>query len=480
MKTILLTPTDVLFFRDGRPMIGSLSGHGAAWPLPSVTNAALHAALHRAQVQGKIRTEEGVAIAVHGHNHHGSNEHVSKTRHFGSLVSAGPFPVLQSGDWLFPRPLDAGQSDATDTTLLPLDLSTPTWGQNTSLPCPLAYAVANRQKPSKQSPASWWNRAAWDLYLDPAREALNPEFHNDDSYADAEHRYGIRINSNTGTHDGKSFHSAHYLRLKNDCRLGVVAEAWDKIDNDPSNNQDLISSIFPESNAMIPFILGGQQRVCSVEREHTTPQPLPLGLQTGFNRHAVGGETKWLVKWILITPAIFPAILANANSDINAHSGGWLPNWIHLSWDEENHKALKSPMNGNVLLKVGNITRRVSENRAAWRERCRHADAIPAKLVAAIIGKSIPVTGYAMPHESAGREQGEAKPTHLAVPAGSVYYFTCDSENAAQSLASALNWHGNDNMPAKIMNRRSTLMGEKGFGLGVCGTWQFHDGKIPT
>ncbi len=48
MNTILLQPTDVLFFRDGRPMTGSLAGHGAAWPLPNVINAAVHAGLTEA------------------------------------------------------------------------------------------------------------------------------------------------------------------------------------------------------------------------------------------------------------------------------------------------------------------------------------------------------------------------------------------------------------------------------------------------
>ena len=52
MNTILLEPTDVLFFRDGRPMSGSLSGHGAAWPLPNVISHAFHAALHRAALDG--------------------------------------------------------------------------------------------------------------------------------------------------------------------------------------------------------------------------------------------------------------------------------------------------------------------------------------------------------------------------------------------------------------------------------------------
>ena len=42
---------------------------------------------------------------------------------------------------------------------------------------------------------------------------------------------------------------------------------------------------------------------------------------------------------------------------------------------------------------------------------------------------------------------------------------------AAIALAAALNWHGGDTAGTTIRNRRSTLLGEKGFGLGVCGTW---------
>src|SRR5439155_13916598 len=103
MNIILLKPTDVLFFRDGRPMSGSLTGHTTAWPLPDVTNHALHAALHRAALEG-----------VHGHDHHKPDGgRVNDARKFGSLATAGPFPVkaaaadgkpLQLPVWFFPRP----------------------------------------------------------------------------------------------------------------------------------------------------------------------------------------------------------------------------------------------------------------------------------------------------------------------------------------------------------------------------------------
>lgn len=117
MNTLLLQPTDVLFFRDGRPMGGSLSGHAAAWPLPTVTNAALHAALHRADL------EKAHGSRLHPHDHHRDDGSVNKdARRFGSLVTAGPFPVLADGKaWLFPRPLDAGLDKEEDDGTAPTD-----------------------------------------------------------------------------------------------------------------------------------------------------------------------------------------------------------------------------------------------------------------------------------------------------------------------------------------------------------------------
>ncbi|SPE61229.1 hypothetical protein SBV1_620001 [Verrucomicrobia bacterium] len=61
------------------------------------------------------------------------------------------------------------------------------------------------------------------------------------------------------------------------------------------------------------------------------------------------------------------------------------------------------------------------------------------------------------------------------MPAGAVYYFEADSAEEACKLAAALNWHGSEANPTTIKNRRSTLLGEKGYGLGVCGTWEFSE-----
>ena len=91
---------------------------------------------------------------------------------------------------------------------------------------------------------------------------------------------------------------------------------------------------------------------------------------------------------------------------------------------------------------------------------------IEAKLVAAHIGKPEIISGWAQ------GKRGGAKSTLLAVPAGSVYYFEASSDEQAQKLVSVLNWKSNKDSSSSV-NRRSALMGEKGYGIGVCAPWQF-------
>ncbi len=413
MNTLLLEPTDTLFFRDGRPMSGSLSGHGAAWPLPTVTNAALHAALHRAQFEG---------VHAHRRGRSGKVEEM-RDRLFGSLTTAGPFPVSSSSDWFFPRPADAQKEGNTLATLRP----TPRTGAS-SLPYAWLYPVGNTQAPSKDKPEPWVSQIAFQNYLNQT-ETLRGHFLKDADFMDTEHSIGIGISPETGTQDGESFYSAHSLRLRDGWRIGLMASAWDKDLED-----DLVSRLFPDSGNRNPVIVGGQQRICTVSRHQTASLPLPQGA-------TITGK---LVKWVLLTPAIFP--------QINDHPGGWLPSWVDLQ--------------GHVQLLDG------PGKNYAKRHRIQEGKRIPAKLVAALVGKSIPVTGYAMPNGAdPERLAGGAKSTHLAIPAGSVYYFEAENTAAAQALATALNWHGTS-AGTEIQNRRSTLFGEKGFGLGVCGRWE--------
>ena len=458
MNTLLLHPTDVLFFKDGRPMSGSLGGHGAAWPLPTVTSGALHAALWRAGIKG-----------AHQHRRGSSGAYAeTRDRQFGSLKSAGPFPVCANGSattWFFPRPLDAGIPGQTRPSLLPLAKGF--HRDHSSLKRPLKWAVANTQPPTKDQPKPWWSEGAWNTYLDTQprdADAGRTFFKSDSEFADTESTFGIGIDPATGTQDGERFYSAHYLRLREGWSLGCLAEARDKEFRDKDNNDDLVKAVFPNSDTQTPVIVGGQQRLCTVIRNSADALPLPVGMREKFKEEA----GKHLVKWVLLSPAIFPEIAAGISkrgTERTAHPGGWLPTWI-------------CPETGKVLLEtVSAEERKRRRNLNASGKGYASNPNINASLVAALTCKPIPVTGYALPHETTGHSGG-AKFTHLAVPAGSVYYFECDSKEAAEKLAAALNWHG-DGDASTIRNRRSTLMGEKGFGLGVCATWQFHDGKRP-
>ena len=58
----------------------------------------------------------------------------------------------------------------------------------------------------------------------------------------------------------------------------------------------------------------------------------------------------------------------------------------------------------------------------ALRKKLQAGQRIPARLVAALVPKPLAVTGWALGGYANG-DPGGAKSTHLAVPAGAVYYF---------------------------------------------------------
>lgn len=437
MITILLEPTDVLFFRDGRPMGGASSGHGAAWPLPSVISHAFHAALHRADFPG-----------VHEHRRGRSGRYgESRDKKFGTLRTAGPFPVCTNGKahtWFFPRPADAASTDylLCKPLLMESEINT------TSLKSPCRAVVVAVSPPSKEEHSMWWSEGAWNTYIGSSQRddlAARPFFKHDNDFADIEHTFGIKIDSATGSVVESAFYSAHYLRLRPGWHLGLFAKAEDKKFHHEKHGNDLVRALLDGSGSSI--IVGGQQRVCSAKIEPESGRlPLPLGLSQGFHTH----NGKHLVKWVLLSPAIYP--------QIGDHRGGWLPSWIDSS-------------TGDVLLLDG------PGKNAAERRKVPQGQKIQARLVAALVPKAVPVTGFALPDATQeDRKQGGAKSLHLAVPAGAVYYFEADSADDACRLAGSLNWHGNG-AGHSIVNRRSTLLGEQGFGLGVCGTWDYFDTK---
>jgi len=197
MNHILLSPTDTLFFRDGRPMDGG-TGHGASWPMPHVLNAAFHSALHRADI-----------AEVHDHRNGRSSNRDNQTRDhkFGSLITVGPFPA--NGDqWYFPRPADAQIKGETTTSLKPTNNSTTPSSLTKDL-----FPVVNSVKPSKEKPEAWMNAEAWNDYLGGTK-TKHSAFANDSDISCTDHTIGIEMNADTGTtKEGKLF-AASYLRLK--------------------------------------------------------------------------------------------------------------------------------------------------------------------------------------------------------------------------------------------------------------------------
>lgn len=469
MSYHLLTvhPSDVLFFRDGRPMEGASTGHGAAWPLPHVLDSALHHALRRAEFEDFTPHAHTAKRSGKELNH----DRIQHGRHFGSLKNAGPFPVHEQHGWFFPRPADASIPGSSRVTHAPLERGP--LGAASSMPDSFK-AVVSAFPPSKEKLEAWMSGEAWRSYLHAPQHALHftpkenaaersRHFLHDGEIFSAEQTVGIGIDPATGTQDGEQIYSASYLRLRQEFALGLIPTCIDKGDQ-KNGKVDLMAWTFPEGQPN-RILAGGQQRVCHVSRERSAKLPLPIGMSSGFHSH----HGKALVKWILLSPAIFPRLREDASRDIPDHPGGWLPPWVHPS---EWKVLLKDPAAPRPSHQPG-------ESRADYRRRIHRevSSTIDARLVAAMVPKPIPITGWALRDtcDETGilLDMGGARATHLAVPPGSVYYFECEDESAATALANALNWHGAGE-PDAIRNRRSTLLGEKGFGIGVCGTWTYH------
>jgi CRISPR-associated protein Cmr3 len=271
MHTILLEPNDVLFFRDGRPMSGSLAGHGAAWPHPAVINGAFHAALHRSGFDKTAHSHRRGARGLYA-------EDAPRDRKFGSLVTVGPFPVRNRTEWYFPRPHDLTRF-GLQPTLRPTRKAT---DQNSSLPEPLKFAVASETPPDKSdSGPEWISRQAFERYLtggDMTLAAGESAVMTD--FADREHAIGIAIDPETGTTGSGNakgmIYSSHFLRLREDWQLGVAATAEDKDFRHPVHGSDLVLALLAGGSEKI--VVGGQQRVCTASLAAHQPLTLPKGL----------------------------------------------------------------------------------------------------------------------------------------------------------------------------------------------------------
>ncbi len=461
MPVYHIQPQDLLFFRDARPMEPQSpgGGHGARWPHPAVFFDAIHSALWRAFPDAASRE-------LKGFSHHsfffkkknGERLPVSSQRTwFQSLRTAGPFPV-RDGRWLFPCPADVQPNGGL---VLPV-----TAYQGTSdLLGPPLYPLGSTSLSSKATVAPWWSKDAIEAYLAGCAQLGQRQAFEPHQLFAAEWTTGIGTDPLRDTQDGRRIYSAQYLRLRDDVRIGL----WATLPERGPNGKDFdgLDAIFRQ-NAELPILLvGGQQRSCRVVRQDTADSAADLATLLPVSRPLPPDCTR--LKWVLLSPAVFPAVPKQH------HQGGWLPTWVH-------------PQTGSVLLNEVRLDRtpdggihrkdRRSTKRPGFLTHCR--------LVAACIPKPVPITGWtealhAPPRDAlddqqqpiADRRPRGPRETHLAVPAGAAYYFECPDHSTAQALWGLLSWHGEQTRKVDhIVHSRSSLLGEKGFGLGICAEWK--------
>ena len=339
---------------------------------------------------------------------------------FGNLTSIGPFfSHVGDDNWAFPTPLDlctsSGEISHVPLSKLP-DAS--------SLPAPLRHHVVSRHSPTKEDRKPFLDRLGFQDYLN-GKVVEKDRLHCFDEYFLPEHAVGIGMDNDTRSVEKGMLYTFERMRLREEARLVSYADF-------ELNGKDGLQELFHDQNRIL---VGGESRVCTVETKSVSNLNLPSPSQISGTR----------IKFILLTPAIFVAV--------SGHSGGWLPNWV-------------SPMDGSFRLLDGpgpDKVRRLRRKSPGIKE----GRPIDARLVAAHVGKPEIVSGWAK------GPNGGAKSTLMAAPAGSVYYFEASDEEHAQKLVSALNWKPNLKENTQSINRRSALMGEKGYGIGVCSSWQF-------
>ncbi|NCD32193.1 MAG: hypothetical protein EOL87_02125 [Spartobacteria bacterium] len=392
-----LEPRDMLFFRDAKPMEASSIGSGANWPMPNVLHDALKTALHETWPTRQDWEVE--------HKHRRSDEKrgdISSLR-FGGLHTIGMFPCKKDpkdgSETLFlPCPADLGHDGKRDRLIDRVG--------DSNLPAFLDYMVAT-ETATKERPPAWITAQQWLDYAEGRPVSFN---HEEETLFDRETRPGIALDADTGTTVDGKFYIAEYMRLRADVYLKGLAKCASSLRG--TVKKDVMAAFF-ENSKNKSLLLGGQRGMAHLEqirKEH----PL-LNLRT-----VTADKQGCLIKWVLLTPAVF--------------LNGWRPDWV----DDQ----------GSVQLPAQRPPRQPGLTRKEW--RAGFNTPIQAKLVAAKVGKPMPFSGW-------NNHTGGPRTTHLAVPAGSVYWFRAASDTHGKALAEALHAHC-----------KSNLYGEKGFGFGFC------------
>lgn len=410
---IKISSRDKLFFNDARPLGGSSVGSGANWPLPNVFHSALLSALH--EIYDPSWESEHKNLSSKELRKRDERKMSSRFK-LGGLKTFGPFPSVK-GEIYFPAPSDIEPSGSVMT---PIKIT-----GEANLPYPLQYSVANTGAPSKDRLGEWISASELVKYLKGEKVVTTP---SSELYL-SESAPGIGIDPKTRAHKESQFFQAEYLRLNDifqadGCSsfspVEMTAFATCEARKYSGESTDVLDKFFKAGSRSMLF--GGQRGIAYLEALRSE----------GFNDFARPEST--LIKWVLLSPALF--------------NNGWLPDWVDKA-------------SGKVRLK--SRPAKADLPRSEWRKIIQSAPEIGASLKAAKIPKSTVMSGWKL-DPSKDNAGGVPKETRLAVSAGSVYYFECETPEEAKKLV--------DELHCKV---KSNSYGEQGFGLGFCGNWELKE-----
>lgn len=395
MNPLLIEPTDVLFFRDSIPMsAGQGRGAGCRLPLPSTLHEALRASLLLANAPAT-----GGKRAV-GRPHGAPRSGLWKAEH-GASAYIGT-KAYQSLCTAGPFPWHEQHRLLLPT---PLDANVGADGQAHPLvllaepPFPAGVrGLADYRPPClvvATSPADKHVRTGW-WTVSQWEQWLRGETSGLSPLGNEllwQPEHRIGLEIEPDRLAAKDGQLYAGTFLRPQAELRLAA--WAGLRNPNVDEADQLK-------ALDFLMLGGEQRLARLWRDELF-EPPRLSLPDN-------NAGPCLLKWSLVSPAVF--------------SHGWLPGWLSDSQGER--------MTGEVCLKLSG---------RAW-------------LAAVCLGKPHAFAGWDL---LANDGRGAAKPTQLAVPAGSTFWFLCESPDTRHELAKLLHWRP-----------RSDCYGEKGFGYGLC------------
>jgi len=403
-----------------------------AWLIPSIIFDAIHASLYRAFPE--------VQLWEHLHSYGRNNKYPNPTerlQRFGSLRTSGLFPAFRIADGFqtfFSTPKDHRLTDGYIQRFVP----SVDFPGKCNIPSPLKFPMITAEKiNTSKSSIQWMSKHSIEKWLNNKQLSESDFKSSEDFFV---HEQGF-IHPNLSS--GKALAIKFHVRFHD--YVSLITEASMPMKTGTDGLDYLVK------NSGQKITVGGydSQFIITKDLSRSLSELLPVGPTIEGNR----------VKWLLLTPAIFIKLHRSNDRQVFEHPGGWLPSWI-------------DPQTGQVMLKKEVPVRTPAMTRAQWRSKIKSIEKIDCRLVAACVGVPVIITGWSNRRHLTIYE-AEKKPgfkkEYYAVPAGSIYYFEGPD---APILATVLSWHGSEySNVSEIKNRRSGILGEKGFGIGVCGPW---------